>query len=203
MFDECMSIHTIHPDEALHLRHSRAWAWVVLLAMAVHTYFKWKWGTLPELLWGCNVASFVIILGLWLRNAHLVGSAFLWHLCVGEPGYVFGVLQTGHTHWISIVVHSLPTLAAFFYLRKTGLPRTSPFLAFLMFVALVPISHYLTPPNLNINMAHQRLWILQKHFSGNWDYRFVFSGIMLGLLMLGDLLMALLLKRPGRVKAAG
>jgi hypothetical protein len=162
----------------------------------VHTYFKWRWHTLPELLWGCNVASMVIIAGLWVREARWVGMAFLWHLCVGEPGYLYGVLHTGHTHWISVVMHSLPTVAAFLYLRRTGLPRSAPFLAFALFVALVPISHYLTPAHLNINMAHQRLWVLQQRFPGNWDYRLVFSALMLALLLLGDWAMAKVLGRP-------
>ncbi len=181
------------------LLRDRALALLVLVAMALHTYFKFRWGTMSELLWGCNVASFVIILGLWLRAPHLVGAGFLWHICVGEPGYVYGVVQTGHTHWVSVVVHSLPTVAAFFSLRRTGLPKSAPYLAFLMFVALVPISHYLTPPSLNINLAHQRVWFLQQHFPGNWDYRFAFSAIMLALLIAGDALFSLALKRPARV----
>jgi hypothetical protein len=178
------------------LLRDRMLALIVLVAMAIHTGFKCHWGTMPELLWGCNVASFIIILGLWFQMPRFVGAGFLWHLCVGEPGYLYGVIQTGRTHWVSVLVHSLPTFAAFFSLRRTGLPRSSPYLAFLMFVALVPISHYLTPANLNINMAHQRLWILQKYFQGNWDYRFVFSVAMLALLLLGDWASARMFDRP-------
>jgi hypothetical protein len=95
-----------------------------------------------------------------------------------------------------VAVHSLPPVAAFLYLRRTGLPRTAPFLALFLFILLVPLSHYLTPPNLNINLAHQRLWILQRAFPGNWDYRFAFSGIMLAILLLGDWGMAKVLGRP-------
>ena len=177
---------------------NRLLALAVLAAMAVHTYLKWKWGTLPELLWGCNVASFVIIAGLWFRKPLLVGTGFLWHIAVGEPGFWFGVLQTGHTTWISILVHSLPTVAAFVSLRRSGLPRLSPYLAFALFVALVPISYYLTPAPLNINLTHQRLDLLVKHFPGNWDYRFVFSAFMLGFLLLADWGFGAWLGRPGR-----
>lgn len=186
-----MSVSPRRPIES-----NRLLSLLVLAAMAVHTYYKWKWGTLPELLWGCNVASFVIIVGLWLDRPLWIGTGFLWHISVGEPGYLFGVLQTGHTTWISVLVHSLPTLAALIHLRRTGLPRACPYLAFLLFVALVPISHYLTPPNLNINMTHQRLWILQQHFRGNWDYRAVFSAIMLGLMLAFDQVFRLWLGRP-------
>ncbi len=189
------------PDETLRLRHSRAWSGVVLAGMALHAYFKWKWGTLPELLWGCNVASLAIIAGLWIRNHHVVGMAFLWHLCVGEPGYVYGVLETGHTHWVSVLMHSLPTAAAFLYLRRTGLPRSAPFLAFAMFCALVPLSHYLTPARLNVNLAHQRLGILQRRFGGTWNYRLVFGALMLGVLMAGDWALGRWLGRPAAAEA--
>ena len=165
---------------------SRVLALAVLAAMAVHTYLKWKWGTLPELLWGCNVASFVIIAGLWFRKPLLVGTGFLWHISVGELGFLFGVIQTGKTTWISVLVHCLPTLAAFVSLRRTGLPRPSPYLAFALFVALVPISYYLTPAALNVNLTHERLAFLQRRFPGNWNYRFAFSAGMLALLLIAD-----------------
>lgn len=164
----------------------RGLAGLVLIAMIIHTYYKWRWGTLPELLWGCNVASFVIITGLWFHLPIAVGTGFLWHLAVGEPGYLFGVLQAGQTTWISVLVHTLPTVTAFLFLRRSGLPRASPYLAFLLFVLLVPVSHHLTPARFNVNLTHQRLWFLQRHFPGRWDYRFAFSAIMLGLLLLAD-----------------
>ena len=171
-------------------------ALLVLLAMAAHAYMKWRFGTLPELLWGCNVASFVLIGGLWTGNGPMVGMACLWHLCVGDPAYVAGAVQQGHWGWTSILAHSLPALAGLLYLRREGLPRSSPYLAFLMFAALVPISHYLTPSALNINMAHQRLWIVQRHFPGNWSYRLAFSAGMLAVLLAGDSALALWLHRP-------
>lgn len=177
----------------------RRWALLLLAIMAVHTYLKWTWGTLPELLWGCNVASFAIILGLWFRSPAVTGMAFLWHLGVGEPGWLVEVIRTGHTHWVSVLVHTLPALGAFLVLRRTGLPRSSPWLAFLMFVALVPLSHYLTPASLNVNLAHQRLEILQRHFPGIWGYRLVFSALMLGILLLWDLALGRILGRPGRL----
>lgn len=184
------------PDEALHLRHSRAWAVVLLLAMMAHTYVKWRLGTLPELLWGCNVASFCIIVGLWFRAPSLVATGFLWHVCIGDPAYLVEIFRSGHTGWTSVLVHSLPPIAAFFYLRRTGLPRSGPFLALLLFIALVPVSHYLTPSPLNINLAHERLWFLKSRFPGLWSYRVIFCAGMLALLLMGDALLALVLKRP-------
>ncbi len=182
--------------ETSHLRHCRVFAVVVLLAMIAHTYIKWRLGTPPELLWGCNVASFCIIAGLWFQSPRAVAVGFLWHVCIGDPAYLEEAIRSGHTGLTSVMVHSLPPLAAFFYLRRTGLPRSTPFLALALFIVLVPISHYLTPMALNINLAHDRLWFLKAQFPGNWSYRIAFCAGMLGVLLIGDQLLALLLKRP-------
>ncbi len=175
---------------------NRRLALAVLATLFCHTLIKARLGTLPELLWGCNVASFLIAAGLWLGEARLVGPAFLWHLAVGEPAYVWGAIQAGHTGWTSILAHSVPTICAFLFLRRRGLPRSAPYLALLLFVALVPLSYAFTPPTLNINMAHQRLDVLQARFPGLWSYRAAFSAGMLALLLLGDALAARVLGRP-------
>ncbi|HJU84072.1 MAG TPA: hypothetical protein VJ600_07655 [Holophagaceae bacterium] len=177
-------------------RRPEALAFLLLLALAAHAWVKWRLGTLPELLWGCNVATFFLVAGLWTCSAALVGMAFLWHICVGDLAYLAGAVQQGHWGWSSVLVHSLPALAGLVDLRRTGLPRSSPYLAFLMFVALVPLSHYLTPVSLNINLTHQRLMFLQRAFPGNWDYRIAFSVGLLGLLLAGDALAARWFGRP-------
>ena len=181
----------------------RLWAALLLLAMVLHTVYKAKAGILPELLWGCNVASFLIVAGLWMDSPLLVGPAFLWHICLGDAAFAAGALAKGQaiwplllTGWTSVVVHTLPTLAALVYLRKRGLPKGSPYLALLLFLVLVPISHYLTPAPLNINMAHVRWEPLRRAFPGNWSYRFIFSACMLGLFLVGDVIGGRTLGRP-------
>jgi hypothetical protein len=191
-------------------RNRRLGAAVLLVAMAIHTALKIRAGILPELLWGCNVATFLIIAGLWVDSPLLVGPSFLWHACLGDVAFAVGAFARGQdiwplllAGWSSVVVHTLPTLAAFFYLRARGLPRLSPYLALLLFIVLVPISHFLTPPGLNINMAHVRWEPLRHAFPGLWSYRIVFSGAMLGLFLVGDGLTSRFLGRPSHVRNAG
>lgn len=184
------------------------WAGILLVAMVIHTLFKIRAGILPELLWGCNVATFLIILGLWLDNPILVGMSFLWHACLGDVAFAVGAIARRQDLWLlftsgwsSVVVHTLPTLAAFLYLRDRGIPKASPYLALALFIALVPVSHYLTPAALNINMAHVRWEPLRHHLPGNWSYRLVFSGSMLALFLLGDSLASRFLGRPPHPRA--
>ena len=181
----------------------KLWAVTLFLAMLVHTIYKIKAGILPELLWGCNVASFLIILGLWVDSPLLIGPAFLWHICLGDFAFAAGVFlrrqdlwQLLVAGWTSVVVHTLPTLAGLIYLKKRGIPKSSPILALALFFLLVPISHYFTPVSLNINMAHVRWEPLRHAFPGNWSYRIVFSSIMLALFMFGDYISAKFMGRP-------
>lgn len=177
----------------------RLWALALLLLLGLHGWFKWTWGTLPELLWACNIASFATVLGLGFRSPAVTGMALLWHLGIGEPAWLYEVVRTGHSHWVSVLVHTLPALAAFLSLRRTGLPRSAPWLALLMFALLLPIS-LLTPPQLNINLAHQRPEILQRLLPGTWSYRPAFGATVAGLLLLWDLALGRLLGRPGRLE---
>lgn len=175
---------------------NRRLALAVALALLAHVLVKVRLGTLAELLWGCNVASFLILGGIWAGAARLVAAAFLWHLAVGEPAYLVLVIREGHTGWTSVAAHSVPTLCAFLFLRRHGLPRGAPFLALGLFLALVPLSWAFTPPELNVNLAHQRLDFLAARFPGTWSYRLVFTSGMLAALLAVDALMARWLGRP-------
>ncbi len=171
---------------------------LLLLVLGAHTWVKVQLGTLPELLWACNVSSLLLVAALWFDWAPVMGMTLVWHLCVGEPGWIAGIAARGWAFpgWTSVAVHTLPPTLAILGLRGRGLPRSSAFLALAMFVLLVPPSHYLTPPELNVNLAHQRLTWLVDRFHGNWDYRFAFSLGLLGLLLLGQGLLTRVLPRP-------
>lgn len=167
-------------------------ALLLLLVLALHTAVKARLGTLPELLWACNVSTLLLAGALWWDHRPLIGMALLWHLCVGEPGWIAGIAARGWAFpgWTSVAVHTLPPVCALLAVRGRGLPRSSAPLALGMFVLLVPPSHYLTPPELNINLAHQRLGFLAEAFRGNWDYRLAFCGGLLLLLSAGWALLA-------------
>ncbi|HJW33129.1 MAG TPA: hypothetical protein VJ505_07155 [Holophagaceae bacterium] len=164
---------------------------LLLTVLGAHALVKVQLDTVPELLWACNVSSLILVAALWCDWAPGMGLALVWHLCVGEPGWIAGIAARGWAFpgWTSVAVHTLPATFAFLTLRGRGLPRGSAFLALGMFVALVPPSHYLTPTSLNVNLAHQRLGFLTSHFQGNWDYRLAFCAGLLGLLLLGQALL--------------
>ncbi len=166
-------------------------ALLLLSVLFAHTLVKVRLGTLPELLWACNVSSLVLVAALWFDWAPGMGLALVWHLCVGEPGWIAGVAARGWAFpgWTSVAVHTLPPLLALWGLWGRGLPATSASLALAMFILLVPPSHYFTPAELNVNLAHHRLDLVRTCFEGNWSYRFAFGVGLFALLLLGQTLL--------------
>ncbi len=175
----------------------RRLAALLLLILGAHALVKVHLGTVPELLWACNVSSLILVAALWFDWAPGLGLALVWHLCVGEPGWIAGIAARGWAFpgWTSVAVHTLPPAFAILGLRGRSLPRASAALALVMFVVLVPPSHYFTPVALNVNLAHQRLGFLAARFPGNWDYRLAFCVGLLGLLLLGQALLQRALRR--------
>lgn len=175
---------------------SRFWAVLILIDLLFFAWSKARSGVLPEMLWACNAASVLLVPALWFRWTPLVGAAFLVRLAVGEAGHLYSLFTTGQVIWLSASVHVLPTLGAFFYLKRAGLPRSSPYLGAALICACVSLSR-LTPPALNVNLVYQRHDFLARLFPGLWTYRLGTAGLVLALLFLGDLLLGWWLKRPG------
>ena len=64
------------PDPALRRRH-RLLAAAGFAAFLLHTALKAQTGTLPELLWGCNVTALLVVAGFAFEWPLAVGTAFL------------------------------------------------------------------------------------------------------------------------------
>jgi hypothetical protein len=177
-------------------RLQRALALLGALAFLVHALLKLRDGLLPELLWGCNVSAAALILAFAFDWPRVVGAAFLWWLVLGEPGFLAGLGSGGRYAWTTAFVHLVPTALAAFYLRRSGLPRGSALWAAAATLLLVPLSHAFTPPDLNVNLAHQRLAPLSDWLPGRWSYRFASAALIGAGLWLAEALARRCFPRP-------
>lgn len=129
-------------------------ALMVLGAWALHAAHKLEHGLFAEMLWACHVASLSIGVGILTRQTWLVAVGTLFHVAVGVPAYLLDVIVLGTTTVTSAVVHTLPPLAGLMTLRRDAAwPRWTPVAAGSLYVALIPISRWLTEPALNVNLA--------------------------------------------------
>lgn len=185
-----------YPSAQDRTRHRRLAA-IGLVGFLLHAGMKIYRNEFPEMLWGCNVSSLALILGFAFEWPVAVGAAFLWRLVIGEPGFMAGVFYWGGRYsWTTVFVHGMPTLFAYLFLRRSGLPRSAWFWAWIGTGVLVPLSFYFTPPHLNVNLVFTRLDVLARHFPGVWEFRIV-AGLLVGAGLVGlDALFGRLLGRP-------
>jgi hypothetical protein len=126
----------------------------VLVTIALHTAHKLEHDLFGEMLWACHVASLLIAIGLLARQSSVVAVGTLFHLAVGIPAYALDVFVLGQTSVTSVLVHLVPPLAGLVALRHEAYwPRWTPLASGALYVALIPLSRWLTEPALNVNLA--------------------------------------------------
>ena len=158
---------------------------VVLAALALH---GWALGPYrAHLLWSCHFASAIIALGLLAANARAVAAGFLFHLAIGFPAWlVEEILTWPDVMPTSVLVHTFPPLAAFLYLRRSGLPRGIVVPAWAIYILPIPLARWLTPPELNVNLAHSVWPGFRGIVSSAWTFQLIAIPVALALLFLAD-----------------
>jgi hypothetical protein len=147
----------------------RASGGVLLAALALHALVtKLPHGQLPEMLYACHVATAVMAIGLLANRPALAGVGFLFHLSIGFWAYLLDLCAARTTTPTSVLVHVLPLVFGFRELRRTALPRWTPFAAFGLFAILLPVSYFATPPALNVNLSHRPWPPVARFMPGLW-----------------------------------
>ena len=150
---EARAIWTVGAGQAVGA--SRFAGLLVATALALVAQQKAAAGVAPELLWTCHVTSALAAAGLLLGRHRLTALACLFHASVGFPAYVLDVAVHRHTTWQSALLHLFTLAATLPTVRQQGLPPRTWLSAWCLYLALLPGSYLLTPPALNVNLAHQ------------------------------------------------
>ena len=172
-------------------------AFLGALAFTLHAWIKARHGLLPELLWGCNLTAVLLILGFAFDWPLAVGTAFLWRLGLGDPGFLLGVWSGERYFWTAALIHLIPTVLAALYLRRSGLPRASAAWGLALCLGAVLLAQAFTPPSLNVNFAFHRIPVLSDWFPGRWSYRAATGGVAVLMLLGMDALTSRWFGRPG------
>ena len=124
-------------------------------------YLAHTWVHLTEddpihMLWFCNVSLLFVLVGFALRSRSFMGIGFVWSL-FGTPLWLFDLLSGGDLLWTSFVTHFGGIAISAWGLKVFGVPRGLWWKVIAAFVPLHVLSHFVTPPELNINISH-RIW---------------------------------------------
>lgn len=149
-------------------RRFRWLGWGILATLAL--YAASRGPLLPEMLWSCHAATALVGLGLVAGSRRLVAAGFLFHAALGFPGFVLLVVAK---QWFSVVsawVHLLPLIAGGMYLKGRELPRATILHSWLILPVMLPISYWLTPAALNVNLSHGPWEPAAAWFPNRWVF---------------------------------
>ncbi|HKO97797.1 MAG TPA: hypothetical protein VJU86_12440 [Pyrinomonadaceae bacterium] len=174
------------------------------LAQAIH---YWEINEFGHVLWMCNIGNLVLAIGIFFEKPLLVRVATIWTIpglivwCIYVvPGW--GLLFTDHFSWsllFGVVASSLAHLGGIVIglvaLQRIGMDSRAWLFAFGWYFIVQLLSRLLTPPNMNVNLAHRvqdgfeqsfpvywKFWLLLSAFVGicSWMVGFVLRRIWPG-----------------------
>lgn len=136
-------------------------------------------GGMSQILWMCHISNLILGLGLLLNWPILVGISAYW-LTLAIPFWIVDVIGFGMEGLTSLATHAGGTIIALFALSKIDPPRRIWGYALAWYLILQVISHFFTPPALNINAAHAvyRGW---EPFFNNYLYYWLLVTLSAGL----------------------
>ena len=119
------------------------------------------------MLWMCNIGNIVLALGLFFEKPLVVRLASIWMI----PGliiwFIYVVMAWG-VFLTSTLAHVGGLIVAMFALSKYGMDRITWRWAFGWSLVVQLLSHYVTSPDLNVNLAHAVGYGWERTFHSYW-----------------------------------
>jgi len=144
---------------------------IFFLAQGVH---YWRRNELGHMLWMCNVGNLLLAMGLFLEKVRVIRLAAIWMI----PGlliwFIYVVLPWS-PFLSSTLAHVGGLIVALIVLSRVRMDRTAWRWAFGWYLMVQLASRFVTPPELNVNLAHtvQPGW--DRAFGSYWVFWLVLT----------------------------
>jgi len=157
---------------------------IFFIAQGVH---YWRINQLGHLLWMCNVGNLVLAMGLFLEKPLVIRLSAIWMI----PGLIVWFLYVVLTWGVfltSTLAHVGGLVVALIALSKVGMDRAVWRWAFGWYLVVQLLSRFVTPRDLNVNLAHaiQPGW--ERTFESYWVFWLTLTLITAVVLWLSALL---------------
>ena len=131
----------------------RYWGLVPLFTALYTTLYYVARGEPGEILWVCNVCSYLLGIGLLVRQHTLVWIATLW-LIVGTPLWIMdNIVRQEFFTPHAFMMHIIGSLIGLLALRRSEKGGCQWWLALLLGIALNILARWLAAPELNVNLS--------------------------------------------------
>ncbi len=139
---------------------------VVLLNTLTHIFFEgFDWA---ELIWFCDLMSYILAYALWTKNRFVISTVFLasvpaqfmWIVDffmqlsgsgMGRTAWMFEDSYVWWTPFISTVMHAILIPVSAYAIYKLGFVKKAILGVYFIIFTLLPISYFFTDPTINRN----------------------------------------------------
>ena len=156
------------------------------VAQGVH---YWLINELGHLLWMCNIGNLLLALGLFLEKERVVRLAAIWTI----PGllvWVIYVVLAWGVFLTSTMAHIGGLVVAMIALREYRMDRTAWRWAFGWYLVVQLLSRFVTPAELNVNLAHSIQPGWERAFNSYWTFWITLTLIGIVVVWLSGLLLS-------------
>jgi hypothetical protein len=139
---------------------------IFFIAQFVH---YWRINELGHMLWMCNIGNLLLAMGLFLEKPLVVRLAAIWMIPGLVVWFLYVVLAWG-VFLTSTLAHVGVLIVAMIALKKYRMDRSVWRWAFVWYLVVQLSSRFVTPPDLNVNLAHaiQPGW--ERTFESYWIF---------------------------------
>ena len=167
-----------------------------LIFFVVQTIHYWRYGGMGNLLWICNLGNIVLGVGLLIGHRELIRVAGIWTI-PGLAIWIVYVLLPSGFYVSTALAHVGGIVVGLFAVRRVGMDRHAWLYAFVWGMVTQLAARLLSPPELNVNVAHRVQTGWESTFNSYWKFWIVFataSAVVLWLI--GKGLMLILPAKP-------
>jgi hypothetical protein len=156
---------------------------IFFIAQGVH---YWRINQLGHLLWMCNVGNLLLAMGLFLEKPIVIRLSAIWTI----PGLFIWFIYVG-LPWSpflsSTLAHVGGLIVAMIALRRVRMDRTAWRWAFGWYLVVQLASRFVTPAELNVNLAHAMQPGWERAFPSYWLFWLLLTVITAVVLWLSGL----------------
>ena len=165
------------PVKTLITRISHRWLGVLpLIFFFAQAQHYWRSNELGHMLWMCNIGNLILALGLFFDKSVLVRLSAIWTIPGLVVWFVYVVLAWG-VFLTSTLAHVGGLAVAMIALKWYRMDRNAWRYAFGWYLVVQLLSRFITPPALNVNLAHAVAPGWERTFQSYWPFWLVLTAI--------------------------
>ena len=158
---------------------------IFFLAQAVH---YWRINQLGHLFWMCNVGNLLLAMGLFLEKPLVVRLSAIW-MIPGLIVWIIYVVLAWGVFLSSTLAHVGGLIVALFALSRVRMDRGAWRWALGWYSVVQLCSRFVTPANLNVNLAHMVQPGWERIFTSYWIFWLTLTVVTMVVLWLSGLLL--------------